>query len=57
MSDVVLSYRGRLIREADVVFLREFIAQHSEYARVWEVAHRRSAFRQQQTLTLVRRGT
>ncbi len=33
MSDVVLSYRGRLIRETDVVFLRELIAQHPALSR------------------------
>lgn len=33
MSDVLLSYRGRQIREPDVVFLREFIAQHPGLSR------------------------
>lgn len=33
MSDVVLSFRGRLVREADVVFLRDLISQHSALSR------------------------
>jgi len=33
VSDVVLSFRGRLIREADVVFLRDLIAQHPDLSR------------------------
>lgn len=33
MSDVVLSFRGRLIREADVVFLREVISRHPGLSR------------------------
>lgn len=33
MSDVVLSFRGRLIREAEVAFLRALIAQHPELSR------------------------
>ena len=33
MSEVVLSYRGRLVREADVVFLRELIAQNPGLSR------------------------
>lgn len=33
MSDVLLSYRGRQIREPDVVFLREFIAQNPGLSR------------------------
>jgi hypothetical protein len=33
VSDVVLSFRGRLIRETDVVFLRELIAQHPDLSR------------------------
>ena len=33
MSDVVLSYRSRQIREPDVVFLRELIAQHPALSR------------------------
>lgn len=33
MSDVVLSFRGRLIREADVAFLRDLIAQHPGLSR------------------------
>lgn len=33
MSDVLLSYRGRLIRAADVVFLRELIAQNPALSR------------------------
>ena len=33
MSDVLLSYRGRQIREPDVVFLRELIAQHPALSR------------------------
>jgi len=33
MTKVVLSYRGRLIREADVVFLRELIAQNPTLSR------------------------
>lgn len=33
MSDVVLSFRGRLVREADVVFLRDLISQHSGLSR------------------------
>jgi len=33
MSDVVLSYRGRPIREADVVFLRELIAANPQLSR------------------------
>jgi hypothetical protein len=33
MSEVVLSYRGRLVREADVVFLRELMAQNAELSR------------------------
>jgi Druantia protein DruA len=33
MSDVVLNFRGRLIREADVIFLRELIAQHPGLSR------------------------
>ena len=33
MSEVVLSYRGRLIRETDVVFLRELIAQNPALSR------------------------
>jgi hypothetical protein len=33
MSEVVLSYRGRLIRTADVVYLRELIAQNPALSR------------------------
>ena len=33
MSDVVLSFRGRLIREADTAFLRALIAQHPDLSR------------------------
>ena len=33
MSEVLLSYRGRQLREPDVVFLREFIAQHPGLSR------------------------
>jgi len=33
MSDVLLSFRGRLIREADVVFLRELIRQNPGLTR------------------------
>ena len=33
MSDVILNYRGRQIRQADVVFLRELIAQHPDLSR------------------------
>ena len=33
MSDVVLSYRGRQIREPDVVFLRALIAQNPALSR------------------------
>jgi hypothetical protein len=33
MSDVLLSYRGRLIRETDVAFLRELIAQNPALSR------------------------
>ena len=33
MSDVLLNYRGRQIREPEVVFLREFIAQNSGLSR------------------------
>jgi hypothetical protein len=33
VSDVVLSFRGRLIREADLAFLRELTAQHAELSR------------------------
>jgi hypothetical protein len=33
MSDVVLSFRGRLILEADVAFLRDLIAQHPGLSR------------------------
>ena len=33
MSDVLLSYRGRKIREPDVVFLRELIAQNPALSR------------------------
>ena len=33
MSDVLLSYRGRQIREPDVVFLREFITQNPGLSR------------------------
>ena len=33
MSDVLLSYRGRQIREPDVVFLRALIAQHPALSR------------------------
>ena len=33
MSDVLLRYRGREIREADVVFLRELIAQNPTFSR------------------------
>lgn len=33
MTEVVLSYRGRLIRAADVVFLRELIAQNPDLSR------------------------
>jgi Druantia protein DruA len=33
MSDVVLSYRGRTIRQADVQFLRELIAAHPDLSR------------------------
>ncbi len=33
MSDVLLSYRGRQIREPDVVFLRELIAQNPALSR------------------------
>ena len=33
MSDVLLSFRGRQIRAAEVAFLREFIAQHPALSR------------------------
>jgi len=33
MSDVVLSYRGRAVRQADVLFLRELIAQNPGSSR------------------------
>jgi len=33
VSDVVLSFRGRLIRQAEVAFLRALIAQHPELSR------------------------
>ena len=33
MSDVILSFRGREMREPDVVFLREFIAQNPSLSR------------------------
>lgn len=33
MSDVVLSYRGRVIRETEVLFLRELIAQNPALSR------------------------
>jgi hypothetical protein len=33
MSEVLLSFRGRQIREADVAFLREFISQRPELSR------------------------
>jgi len=33
VSDVVLRFRGRLIREAEVAFLRALIAQHPELSR------------------------
>src|SRR5688572_32361204 len=33
MSDVLLSFRGRQIRQADVLFLRELIAAHSGLSR------------------------
>ncbi|MCZ7636709.1 MAG: DUF4338 domain-containing protein [Verrucomicrobia bacterium] len=33
MADVVLSFRGRLLREADVAFLRGLIAQHPDLSR------------------------
>lgn len=33
MSDVLLSFRGRSIGPADVVFLRELMAQHSQLSR------------------------
>lgn len=33
MSDVLLSYRGRPIRESDVLFLRELISQHPGLSR------------------------
>lgn len=33
MADVVLSFRGRQIRESDVAFLRELIAQHPDLSR------------------------
>jgi len=33
MSDVLLAYRGRQIREAEVVFLRELIARHPDLSR------------------------
>jgi hypothetical protein len=33
MSDLVLSFRGRLIGEAEVVFLRELMAQHPDLSR------------------------
>ena len=33
MSDVLLSYRGRQIRQTDVVFLRDLIAQHPQLSR------------------------
>jgi hypothetical protein len=33
MSEVVLSYRGRLVRPADVAFLRELIAQNPTLSR------------------------
>ncbi len=33
MSDVVLSYRGRTIRQADVQFLRDLIAAHPHLSR------------------------
>ena len=33
MSDVLLSFRGRQIREADAAFLRELIAQNPGLSR------------------------
>ncbi|MDA1274417.1 MAG: hypothetical protein O2960_10250, partial [Verrucomicrobia bacterium] len=33
MSDVVLSFRGRQVRAADVLFLRELIAQNPALSR------------------------
>jgi len=33
MSDVLLSFRGRLIRQGDVTFLRELIAQNPGLTR------------------------
>jgi hypothetical protein len=33
MADVVLTFRGQQIREADVAFLRELIAQHPDLSR------------------------
>ena len=33
MSDVLLTYRGRQIRQADVLFLRELIAQNPDLSR------------------------
>ena len=33
MSDVILSYRGRQIREPEVVFLRDLIAQNPRLSR------------------------
>ena len=33
MSDVLLTYRGRQIRQADVIFLRELIAQNPDLSR------------------------
>ena len=33
MSDVILSYRGRQIREPEVVFLRDLIAQNPDLSR------------------------
>ena len=37
MAEVVLSYRGRQIREPDVGFLRELIRQEKE--RRWKAEH------------------
>ena len=33
MSDVLLSYRGREIRQPDILFLRELIAQNPSLSR------------------------
>lgn len=33
VSEAVLSFRGRLVREADVAFLRALIAHHPELSR------------------------